>query len=105
GVDSASPKILELMNKTFQDFDSIYQSAERCLKAGIRPSFNIIFAYPGEGNPERRQTVAFIMDVCRRFPGAEFWTNIFTPYPGSPIMQRAAEIGIEPARSFEEWAD
>ena len=24
GVDSASPKILQLMNKTFQDFDSIY---------------------------------------------------------------------------------
>ncbi len=29
------------------------------------------------------------MDVCRRYPGAEFWTNIFTPYPGSPIMNRA----------------
>jgi len=28
-------------------------------------------------------------------PGAEFWTNIFTPYPGSPIFHRAKEIGIE----------
>jgi anaerobic magnesium-protoporphyrin IX monomethyl ester cyclase len=26
------------------------------------------------------------MDVCRKFPGAEFWTNIFTPYPGAPII-------------------
>ena len=105
GVDSASPKILELMNKTFQDFDSIYQSAERCVKAGIRPSFNIIFAFPGEGESERRQTIAFIMDVCRRFPGAEFWTNIFTPYPGSPIMQQAQENGIEVPPSLEGWAD
>ena len=54
GVDSASPKILKRMNKTFQDFDSIYQSAERCLKAGIRPSFNIIFGFPGEGVEDRR---------------------------------------------------
>jgi radical SAM superfamily enzyme YgiQ (UPF0313 family) len=105
GVDSASPKILGLMNKTFQDFDSIYQSAERCVKAGIRPSFNIIFAFPGEGESERRQTIAFIMDVCRRFPGAEFWTNIFTPYPGSPIMQQAQENGIEVPPSLEEWSD
>ncbi len=105
GVDSASPKILKLMNKTFQDFDSIYQSAERCLRAGIRPSFNIIFAYPGEGNAERRQTIEFIMDVCRRFPGAEFWTNIFTPYPGSPIMHHAQENGIEVPDSLEGWAD
>jgi radical SAM superfamily enzyme YgiQ (UPF0313 family) len=105
GVDSASPRILNLMNKTFQDFESIYLSAERCIEAGIRPSFNIIFAYPGEDNQDRRQTIAFIMDVCRRFPGAEFWTNIFTPYPGSPIMQHAEENGIEVPDSFEGWAD
>lgn len=105
GVDSASPKILQLMNKTFQDFDSIYLSAHRCVEAGIRPSFNIIFAYPGEDNQDRRQTVAFILDVCRRFPGAEFWTNIFTPYPGSPIMHHAQENGIEVPGSLEGWAD
>lgn len=105
GVDSASPKILQLMNKTFQDFDSIYLSAERCIDAGIRPSFNIIFAYPGEDNQDRKQTIAFILDVCRRFPGAEFWTNIFTPYPGSPIMQHAQESGIEVPDSLEGWAD
>ena len=105
GVDSASPKILKLMNKTFQDFDSIYQAAERCLEADIRPSFNIIFGYPGEGSQERRQTINFIMDVCRRFPGAEFWTNIFTPYPGSPIMQHVQELGIKVPNSLEGWAD
>jgi anaerobic magnesium-protoporphyrin IX monomethyl ester cyclase len=105
GVDSGSPKILQLMNKTFQDFDQIYESAARCLAADIRPSFNIIFAFPGEGAKERRETVSFMMDVCRRFPGAEFWTNIFTPYPGSPIFQRCADLGIEPPKSLESWAD
>jgi anaerobic magnesium-protoporphyrin IX monomethyl ester cyclase len=105
GVDSGSPKILKLMNKTFQDFDDIYACAARCLHAGIRPSFNIIFAYPGEGRTELRQTVSFMMDVCRRFPGAEFWTNIFTPYPGSPVMNKAEELGIEVPTSLEGWAD
>jgi radical SAM superfamily enzyme YgiQ (UPF0313 family) len=105
GVDSGSPTILKAMNKDFQDFESIYESAARCIEAGIRPSFNIIFAFPGEGAKERRETVTFMMDVCRKFPGAEFWTNIFTPYPGSPIFQRTAEIGIEPPVSLEAWAD
>ncbi|PYR71607.1 MAG: B12-binding domain-containing radical SAM protein, partial [Acidobacteria bacterium] len=36
---------------------------------------------------------------------AEFWTNIFTPYPGSPIMQQAQENGIEVPPSLEGWAD
>lgn len=105
GVDSGSTKILKLMNKTFQDYDDIYACAGRCLQAGIRPSFNIIFAYPGEGPKELRETVSFMMDVCRRFPGAEFWTNIFTPYPGSPVMEHAEELGIQVPTSLEGWAD
>src|SRR5439155_6944831 len=54
---------------------------------------------------ERRETMRFIMDVCRRYPGAEFWTHICTPYPGAPIMERAADLGIEPPKTFEGWAD
>jgi len=105
GAESGSPKVLKLMNKGFQNFDTIYETARRCLEADIRPSFNIIFAYPGEGPAERRQTIRFIMDMCRRHPGAEFWTNIFTPYPGAPIMERAEELGIRVPTSFEGWAD
>lgn len=105
GVDSGSPAVLQAMHKDWQDFDSIYESAARCLQAGIRPSFNIIFAFPGEGRKERRETIDFMMKVCRRFPGAEFWTNIFTPYPGSPIFAKVEELGIEAPKTLEAWAD
>jgi anaerobic magnesium-protoporphyrin IX monomethyl ester cyclase len=105
GIETASPKVMKLMNKGFQDLGDIYQCTERCIRAGVIPSFNIIFGYPGEGVKERRETVNFMMDVCRRFPGAEFWTNIFTPYPGSPIFHRARELGIEVPRSLEGWVD
>src|SRR5215813_10085745 len=105
GIETASPKVMKLMNKGFQDLGDIYQSTERCVEAGVIPSFNIIFGYPGEGVAERRETVNFMMDVCRRFPGAEFWTNIFTPYPGSPIMEKADEIGIRVPTSLEGWSD
>ncbi len=105
GAESASPEVLKLMNKGFQKPETVYGAAEKCIKAGIRPSFNIIFGFPGEGEAERRETIRFIMDVCRRYPGAEFWTNIFTPYPGSPIVRRAVELGIDLPKSFEGWAD
>jgi anaerobic magnesium-protoporphyrin IX monomethyl ester cyclase len=105
GAESGSLEVLKLMNKDFQDFESIYETARRCLQADIRPSFNIIFAFPGEGRKERRETVKFVMNMCRRYPGAEFWTNIFTPYPGAPVMSRARELGIEVPTSLEGWAD
>jgi len=105
GIETASPTVMKLMNKDFQVLEDIYESTERCLKADVIPSFNIIFGYPGEGTKERRETVNFMMDVCRRFPGAEFWTNIFTPYPGSPIFNQAEKLGIEVPTSLEGWVD
>lgn len=105
GAESASPKVLKLMNKDFQSIETIYRAAEKCTAAGIRPSFNIIFGFPGEGERERRETIRVVMDICRRFPGAEFWTNIFTPYPGAPVIHQAAQLGIEIPKSLEAWAD
>src|ERR1700722_8228961 len=105
GIETASPTVIKLMNKDFQILGDIYESTERCIKAGVIPSFNIIFGFPGEGPKERRETVSFMMDVCRRFPGAEFWTNIFTPYPGSPIFNQTEKLGIEVPKSLEGWVD
>ncbi len=105
GADTGSPKMMHLMGKDFQDLDCHLRCGRQTDAAGIRPSFNLIFGYPGEGEKERRESVALMMNICRRYPGAEFWTNIFTPYPGSPIMKRAFELGIEVPKTLEGWAD
>jgi anaerobic magnesium-protoporphyrin IX monomethyl ester cyclase len=105
GADSGSPKVMKLMGKDFQKIETIWAAAEKLHKSGVRPSFNMIFGYPGEGEAEQRESVKLIMDICRKYPGAEFWTNIFTPYPGAPIMERAFELGIHVPKTFEEWSD
>src|SRR6266436_3580765 len=105
GADSGSLRVMKLMGKDFQKIETIYAAAEKLHVAGVRPSFNMIFGYPGEGEKEKRESVALIMDICRRYPGAEFWTNIFTPYPGAPIMEHAFELGIHVPKTFEEWSD
>lgn len=105
GADSGSPKIMHLMNKDFQKLETIYLAAERLTEAGVRPSFNMIFGFPGEGRAERRESVRLIMNICRRYPGAEFWTNIFTPYPGAPVMNRAFELGIDIPKTLDGWSD
>ena len=86
---------MHLMNKDFQKLETIYAAADKLTQAGIRPSFNMIFGFPGEGARSAANPFALVMDICRKYPGAEFWTNIFTPYPGAPIMQRAFELGID----------
>ena len=105
GAESASAKVLAAMHKDFQKLDTIHTAARKCIEAGIRPSFNIIFGFPGEGRAERRETVRFISDVSTRYRGAEFWTNIFTPYPGSPALDEAVKLGVEPPQTLAGWAD
>ncbi len=105
GADSGSPKVMKLMGKDFQKIETIWAAAEKLHRSGVRPSFNMIFGYPGEGEAEERESVKLIMDICRKYPGAEFWTNIFTPYPGAPVMERAFELGIHVPKTFEEWSD
>ena len=105
GADSGSEKVMHLMNKDFQKIETVHAAAQKLSEAGIRPSFNMIFGFPGEGEAERRESIRMIMDVCRRYPGAEFWTNIFTPYPGAPVMERAFELGIDVPKTIEGWSD
>ena len=105
GADSGSPKVMHLMKKDFQKIETIYAAADKLTQAGIRPSFNMIFGFPGEGGPERRESVRLIVDICKRYQGAEFWTNIFTPYPGAPVMERAFELGIDVPKTLEGWVD
>lgn len=105
GADSGSKKVLQLMNKNFQKLETIYLAADMLSQAGIRPSFNIIFGFPGETDADQRESIRLIMRICRHYPQAEFWTNIFTPYPGSPVMKRAFELGIQVPKTFEGWAE
>lgn len=105
GADSGSERVMHLMNKDFQKLETVYEAADRLTQAGIRPSFNLIFGFPGEEEADLRASIRLAMDICRRYSGAEFWTNIFTPYPGSPIMKRAFELGIEVPKTLEGWAD
>ena len=105
GADTGSPRVMQLMNKDFQKLETIYAAAEKLTQAGIRPSFNMIFGYPGR----RREGAARIDRAddghLPPYPGAEFWTNIFTPYPGAPVMERAFELGIDVPKSLEGWSD
>jgi anaerobic magnesium-protoporphyrin IX monomethyl ester cyclase len=103
GLESGSAKVMRSVNKRL-DFETVYRTAERCRRYGIRPSFNLIFGLPEEGEEELRETLAVVDRVGRLNPDADFFTNIFSPYPGSPIWPAAVARGVREPRSLEEWA-
>ena len=86
------------------DLETAYRTAERCARVGIRPSFNLIFGLPAEEEEDLRDTMAVVDRIGRANPEADFFTNIFSPYPGSPIWPLAVERGVREPQTLEEWA-
>jgi anaerobic magnesium-protoporphyrin IX monomethyl ester cyclase len=104
GLESGSVKVMRSVNKRL-DLETAYRTAERFRRAGIRPSFNLIFGLPAEGEEDLRDTMAVVDRIGRANPDADFFTNIFSPYPGSPIWPLALAQGVKEPQSLEEWAD
>jgi len=78
---------------------------ERCTEAGIRASFGFIFGLPAEEEEDLQETLELIDTIYRRSDIADCYTNIFTPYPGSPLWPIALDRGFQPPASLEEWID
>jgi anaerobic magnesium-protoporphyrin IX monomethyl ester cyclase len=105
GTESTSESVLKLMNKRHQRVDEMYETARKAQLGGIRVTFNLIFGYPGETEPDRITTFQTMSDIGRQFPNVSFSPNIFTPYPGIPIWPQLREMGVPEPKSLREWMD
>ena len=105
GIETASPTVMKLMNKDFQVLGDIYQSTERCISAGVIPSFNIIFGFPGEGWKERRETVNFMMDMCRKFPRCGVLDQHLYPISGITDIPAHGRTGNRSAKVSRRLGD
>jgi radical SAM superfamily enzyme YgiQ (UPF0313 family) len=105
GTESASPEVLRHMNKAHQSIPDMYEAAEKCWRAGIRTTFNLIFGYPGEEERHRAETFRVMGEIAGRFDNVSFSPNIFTPYPGIPIWPQLVEMGMREPASLAEWVN
>jgi radical SAM superfamily enzyme YgiQ (UPF0313 family) len=83
----------------------MYETARKANLAGIRVTFNLIFAYPGETEADRTITFQTMSDIARQFPNVRFSPNIFTPYPGIPIWPQLRELGVPEPQSLRDWME
>jgi radical SAM superfamily enzyme YgiQ (UPF0313 family) len=105
GTESTSETVLKLMNKRHQRVNEMYETARKANLAGIRVTFNLIFAYPGETEADRTVTFQTMSDIARQFPNVRFSPNIFTPYPGIPIWPQLRELGVPEPQSLRDWME
>ena len=63
GIESASPRIMRLMNKDqFGDIAIVKKNLSDCHAAGILTAINIIVGFPGEAERDLDETIRFVVE-------------------------------------------
>lgn len=104
GAESGSDDVLVAIEKKASADDTI-RAVDVCKSAGIRASFGFIFGLPAETEEDLRDSLALVDRIYARYDRADCYTNIFTPYPGSPIWNEVVGKGFHAPESFEDWID
>ena len=104
GAESGSDEVLQSIEKK-SDVEKTMLAVERCKEADIRASFGFIFGLPAEKEEDLFKTLELVDRIYTAYEKADCYTNIFTPYPGSPLWPTSIEMGLEPPDTFEEWAN
>jgi len=104
GVETGSEKMLKLMDKREENRHAL-ASAEKCARHGITSGFYTIFGYPGETRADVLDTLRLLEQLRARNARAEVYTNIFTPYPGTPAFNEALKGGLPKPERLLDWAD
>ena len=97
GLESASERVLGLMEKTSGDFDYL-DVAEQIVRefssAGIQVHFSSILGFPTESEAERNETILFLEYLQKHYSLFSYNVNIFYLDIGSKIYRRWDEYDI-----------
>lgn len=90
GLESASPRVLESMNKK-SEISQIIEAIDLARKTGIGFGGNLLFGDPAETEDTIYESLDFLSKYCR---DAFVFLSPVMPYPGSTIFNGCIERGI-----------
>jgi radical SAM superfamily enzyme YgiQ (UPF0313 family) len=106
GVESGSPRILELINKKLTVEQALAINRRMNRYPDVSVFYNFMVGLPTETREEVLETVDLAWRLLKENPRAYLGTiHLYKEYPGTPLYKRALSEGYEPPKSLEEWAD
>ncbi|MFA5198813.1 MAG: radical SAM protein [Candidatus Omnitrophota bacterium] len=105
GGDSGSERILSLIQKDLT-VDTIRQSVKKirkCAGPDIAIDINFILGFPTETEEDLKLTLGLMDELAGAYPNIRYGITVYTPYPKTPLYEKAKEFGFKPPVSLEEW--
>lgn len=104
GIESGSPKILDLIRKDI-NLDDVFIVNKKIKKRKISVGYHFMAGFPGETKEDILETYKIMLKLYSEYPDAIFLgPSLYTPYPGTFLYDKCLERGFKPPRNLEDWA-
>lgn len=105
GVESGSTRVLQAINKKIEPEEVLF--VNRALaNYPINLRYNFIVGFPEETQDEIYATLQLAEKVQKDNIRCEPpFINVYTPYPGTPLYEKALRAGFQPPATLEGWSN
>jgi radical SAM superfamily enzyme YgiQ (UPF0313 family) len=93
GLESGSQVILDTISKGTK-VDQYREAVRWCSKYGVKTTLSFMFPNPGDTAETVAETKAFLGELYE-LGASSFIPSLTTPYPGTELFQRHADLGIK----------
>lgn len=104
-VESGSEKVLQILKKNVK-IDHIKSSIAQSYRHGFRTSAGFMIGVPGEEREDMYKTLKLGIELHRITDGnlGIMGPQVFRPYPGAELYEKARKMGLKVPRDLDEWA-
>lgn len=104
GVESGSQQMLDWMKKDIK-LEQVFDSAEKCKRAGVGIIFNVIVGFPHEPPESITESLRVAKELRAMSSDFEVAFFYYKPYPGNEIADMLVRDGYQFPKTLREWAD
>jgi len=106
GVESGSPRILEILRKGITPDQAIELNRRLARHPSIIPLYNFFSGIPQETAEDIRMSTDLVLRLIRENPTCQIsGYHQYTPYPGSTLYETARQHGFVEPSTLDGWAE
>ena len=103
GVEAGTQALLDWMKKDIT-LEQVYESADKCRRAGVGVIFNLIVGFPDEPPDSVTESMRVAKRLRAMSPDFEVAIFYYKPYPGNEIADMLLARGYRHPDTLDGWA-
>lgn len=103
GAESGSDEVLNIIEKK-ATVSQTFEYVKKMKKIGIKSFLSTMICFPGVSSQDIFPTMEMILKCRDIDPNIGYRLFYYTPYPSTPLYEKAIQSGMKEPKDLEEWS-